>query len=115
MIRRPPRSTLFPYTPLFRSINRDFATLVSLLPGVVDRPATAEVQGFSGGASFNVAGNRSNGNSITIDGGAVENTNGGNGNNFVSMDSVEMVNIKTSNYQAEFGRKPGATIMAVTK
>src|SRR2546421_8102044 len=69
MIRRPPRSTLFPYTPLFRSINRDFATLVSLLPGVVDSPGTAEVQGFSGGASFNVGGNRSNGNSITIDGG----------------------------------------------
>src|SRR2546427_9857573 len=25
MIRRPPRSTLFPYTPLFRSAPRDFA------------------------------------------------------------------------------------------
>src|SRR2546422_7633018 len=26
MIRRPPRSTLFPYTTLFRSSGRDFAT-----------------------------------------------------------------------------------------
>src|SRR2546421_5234311 len=25
MIRRPPRSTLFPYTTLFRSVGRDFA------------------------------------------------------------------------------------------
>src|SRR5438874_2705268 len=87
-------------------MNRDFATLVSLLPGVVDNPGTAEVQGFSGGASFNVGGNRSNGNSITIDGGSIENSNGGNGNNFVSMDSIQAVRIVTSNYQAEFGRKP---------
>src|SRR5215471_1347855 len=96
-------------------INRDFSTLVALLPGVVDNPGSAEVQGFSGGASFNVAGNRSNGNSITIDGGSIENSNGGNGNNFVSMDSIQAVRIVTSNYQAEFGRKPGAGIMAVTK
>ena len=28
-------------------LNRDFASLVALLPGVVDTPGTAEVQGFS--------------------------------------------------------------------
>src|SRR5260370_8824766 len=27
MIRRPPRSTLFPYTTLFRSVLRDYSTL----------------------------------------------------------------------------------------
>ncbi len=96
-------------------INRDFSTLVALLPGVVDNPGTAEVQGFSGGASFNVNGGRNNGNSITIDGGSTENTNGGNGNNFVSLDSIQAVRIVTSNYQAEFGRKPAASIMAITK
>ncbi len=96
-------------------MNRDFAGLVALLPGVVDNPSSAEVQGFSGAASFNVGGNRSNGNSITIDGGSVENSNGGSGNNFISMDSVQSVRIVTSNYTAEFGRKPGAGIMAVTK
>src|SRR3712207_7553076 len=31
MIRRPPRSTLFPYTTLFRSNLRDIRTLVKLL------------------------------------------------------------------------------------
>ena len=96
-------------------INRDFSTLVSLLPGVVDNPGTAEVQGFSGGASFNVNGSRSNGNNITIDGSSTDNTNGGNGNNFVSLDSIQAVRIVTSNYQAEFGRKPAAAIMAITK
>ncbi len=96
-------------------INRDFSTLVALLPGVVDNPGTAEVQGFSGGASFNVNGSRSNGNNITIDGSSTDNTNGGNGNNFVSLDSIQAVRIVTSNYQAEFGRKPAAAIMAITK
>jgi hypothetical protein len=96
-------------------MNRDFATLVALMPGVVDNPGTSEVQGFSEGASFNVGGNRSNLNSITLDGGSIENSNGGNGNNFVSMDSIQSVRIVTSNYQAEFGRKPGAGIMAITK
>jgi hypothetical protein len=69
-------------------MSRDFAGLVALLAGVVDNPSTSEVQGFSGTASFNVSGNRSNGNSITIDGGSTENTNGNSGNNFVSMDSI---------------------------
>src|SRR5258708_17310360 len=33
MIRRPPRSTLFPYTTLFRSVERGFAeTTVAVLP-----------------------------------------------------------------------------------
>jgi len=96
-------------------INRDFVSLVSLLPGVVDTPGTAEVQGFSGGATVNINGGRSNGNSITIDGGSTENTNGGNGNNFVSLDSIGTVRIITSNFQPEFGRKPAASIMAISK
>src|SRR5258708_504471 len=96
-------------------MNRDFATLVALMPGVVDNPGTAEVQGFSGGASFNIAGNRSGGNSITIHRGSVENTNPRHGNNFLNMDSIGSVRIVTSNYQAEFGRKPAASIMAITK
>src|SRR5260370_38372554 len=68
-------------------MNRDFATLVALMPGVVDNPGTAEIQGFSGGASFNVGGNRSNQNSITIDGGCVENSHGGEGDKLVSVAS----------------------------
>src|SRR3989454_8201272 len=35
MIRRPPRSTLFPYTTLFRSLRLVAASLVLLLPGAL--------------------------------------------------------------------------------
>src|SRR3989442_6998544 len=42
MIRRPPRSTLFPYTTLFRSDGRD-VTLASVLPGGV--PALVRADG----------------------------------------------------------------------
>jgi hypothetical protein len=96
-------------------MNRDFAALVSLLPGVVDNPGTAEVQGFSDNATFNVQGGRTNSNSILIDGASTENSNAGNPNNFVSMDSIQTVRIMVSTFQAEFGRKPGASIMAVSK
>src|SRR3712207_7354427 len=42
MIRRPPRSTLFPYTTLFRSLDRG-------LPfGAVERDAPGPVGGFQG-------------------------------------------------------------------
>src|SRR2546426_2987599 len=38
MIRRPPRSTLFPYTTLFRSLSAEEAHLRSrLLPGLIRR------------------------------------------------------------------------------
>ncbi len=95
-------------------INRDFANLVALQPGVVITPGN-EVQGFGGSSSFNVNGSRSNSNNITIDGTSTDNTNGGAGNNNVSIDSVQTVEIKTSSFSAEFGRKPGAGIMAVSK
>ena len=95
-------------------INRDFANLVALQPGVVITPGN-EVQGFGGSSSFFVNGSRSNSNNITIDGTSTDNTNGGAGNNNVSIDSVQTVEIKTSSFSAEFGRKPGAGIMAVSK
>ncbi len=95
-------------------INRDFSVLVALQPGVVDNPG-AEAQGFSGNATFNVLGGRTGANNITIDGVPSDNSNGVNTNTFISMDSVASVKILVSNFQAEFGRKPGAGIQAVTK
>src|SRR2546422_1752925 len=38
MIRRPPRSTLFPYTTLFRSLGRHAAARERRAAGPVDRP-----------------------------------------------------------------------------
>src|SRR5690242_21237863 len=37
MIRRPPRSTLFPYTTLFRSVDLDQVELVELHAGALQR------------------------------------------------------------------------------
>src|SRR2546427_6261991 len=50
MIRRPPRSTLFPYTTLFRSIvgrfEHQLAVCVANADGVERRPREAAVQGI---------------------------------------------------------------------
>src|SRR2546429_9895927 len=44
MIRRPPRSTLFPYTTLFRSLIHSFVRLQSVPPGfTTDHVLTMEV------------------------------------------------------------------------
>src|SRR2546426_7326201 len=40
MIRRPPRSTLFPYTTLFRSVNMG-TTWIDISSNLVDVPVTA--------------------------------------------------------------------------
>ena len=95
-------------------INRDFAALVSLLPGVVENPG-AETQGFGGNSSFNVQGARSTSNSVVIDGMPVTQPNGTGTGTFTSMDSVAAVRLTVSTYSAEFGRKPGASIQAITK
>src|SRR5688572_31777651 len=51
MIRRPPRSTLFPYTTLFRSA-RDFKPLAGVcsMAGVVGRAAGRAAQARPGGS-----------------------------------------------------------------
>src|SRR4051812_49549238 len=44
MIRRPPRSTLFPYTTLFRSVLRD-GVLLAALRGMISAPGLDELVG----------------------------------------------------------------------
>jgi hypothetical protein len=95
-------------------INRDFSVLLTLQPGVVDEP-TDQNESFGSVRTFNVQGSRDTSNNITIDGAPVENSNARRTGTFVSMDSVATVKILTSNFQAEFGRKPGAGIQAITK
>src|SRR5260370_23895426 len=41
MIRRPPRSPLFPYTTLFRSPSREITAVLNTLPEVVTHPTMA--------------------------------------------------------------------------
>src|SRR2546429_5986259 len=49
MIRRPPRSTLFPYTTLFRSARASMRHSVAIggAPGVMPSPSWANVRGRS--------------------------------------------------------------------
>ena len=95
-------------------INRDFSVLTSLQPGVVYTPG-AEAQSFSGNSKFNVNGSRIGQNNITIDGVPIENSNTTGFNTFISMDAISQVKVQSSLYQAEFGRKSGAAVQAVTK
>src|SRR5256885_9437586 len=44
MIRRPPRSTLFPYTTLFRSQQAGAQSYVHFLAGIKERIRTAQVK-----------------------------------------------------------------------
>src|SRR2546430_8721178 len=45
MIRRPPRSTLFPYTTLFRSIELEFSRAGLAVPGLKEVLAKLPVEG----------------------------------------------------------------------
>src|SRR3712207_8005866 len=54
MIRRPPRSTLFPYTTLFRSVERRAAIFIGPEFGTVTRPDLVQAAREAGGAGFDV-------------------------------------------------------------
>src|SRR5260221_10012926 len=48
MIRRPPRSTLFPYTTLFRSAHYYTAYTMSIIEGRIKYPGSSGAHGGSG-------------------------------------------------------------------
>jgi hypothetical protein len=95
-------------------ISRDFTTFAELQPGVVIS-STVQVQTFSGNNNFNVLGGRATGNNILIDGLPSTNTNQGNFNTTISLDNTQTVEVKLSNYQAEYGRNNGFTVAGVSK
>ena len=95
-------------------INRDFTSFAELQPGVVITQG-AQVQTFSGNNTFNVNGGRTTANNITVDGLPTNNTNQGNDNYTISLDATQTVEVKLSNWAAEYGRNNGATILAVSK
>src|SRR3712207_8881930 len=66
MIRRPPRSTLFPYTTLFRSLSGHDSHGVGMVPRYVDAV-------LEGGLKPNTSA------SVTLDGGALLTLDGGRG------------------------------------
>src|ERR1041385_1026507 len=52
MIRRPPRSTLFPYTTLFRSVNPKINAIVTLDPDGARKAADASSARWKSGSSL---------------------------------------------------------------
>jgi hypothetical protein len=95
-------------------INRDFTSFAELQPGVVLNQGVT-VQTFSGGNSFNVLGGRTSSNNVMVDGLPTGNTNQVNPNTTISLDNTQTIEVKVSNFSAEFGRNNGFTIMAVSK
>jgi hypothetical protein len=95
-------------------INRDFTTFAELLPGIVVN-VSAEVQSFTGNNSINALGGRTTTNNILIDGIPSSNSNMASMNTTISLDATQTVEVKVSNFSAEYGRNSGVTIMAVSK
>jgi len=95
---------------------RDFFGMMTLLPGVVDtrtREATSAAGGMGGltysGTSYMLS-------NYQIDGITANDTGSNNDIHFNgNMDAIAEIRVLTSSYQAEFGRKAGATISVITK
>ena len=96
---------------------RNYSELVTLVPGVVvtDEDQMAITTSLSA-SPFSVNGIRSDQNMHTVDGG-FNLDSGSNGSliNNIGIDFVQEVDVKTSNFSAEYGRAAGAAINVVTK
>ena len=92
---------------------RDFMGTLKLLPGVVDTSARdAPGWGSVGGMTINGQGAFN----FSYDGVTNKDT-GSNSGNYAApaLDSIAEVKVQASNFQAEYGRTSGATIVVVTK
>jgi Carboxypeptidase regulatory-like domain/TonB-dependent Receptor Plug Domain len=104
---------------------RSYDELLTLNPGVVN--FTAEKVGGVGvsnstvGNNFSVSGNRPQQNLFLLNGieftGAAENNMqpGGTSQELLGVDSVEEFNVLRDDYGAEYGKRPGAQVLIVTK
>jgi hypothetical protein len=96
---------------------RNYMQLVSLIPGaaLLDEDQLALTTSLSITAQ-SVNGNRGNTNYLSVDGGSnMDSGSNGSQVNNVGIDFIREVNIKSSNFSAEFGRNSGSSINVVTK
>src|SRR5262245_19677328 len=95
---------------------RNYMQLTTLIPGA---PLLNDDQlGLMTGLSVSqpVNGSRGNANSLAVDGGFnLDSGSNGSQINNVGIDFIREVNIKTSNFSAEYGRNSGAAINVVTR
>jgi Carboxypeptidase regulatory-like domain len=95
---------------------RNYMELTALIPGaplLTDDPLALAT---SLDVSQPINGTRGNTNNLTVDGGFnLDSGSNGSQINNVGIDFIREVNIKTSNFSAEFGRNSGASINVVTR
>ncbi len=92
---------------------RNVYDLVAILPGVT-RATTPTVQDNQGNF-MNVNGSRSRHSNFMLDGGFNNSLWRNAGNAAPNPDAVQEFRLITSNFNAEFGRSPGAVVNVVTK
>ena len=92
---------------------RDFMGALQILPGIVDT-RNREASGWESVSGMSVNGQTSF--NFSYDGVTNKDT-GQNGANYAApaLDSIAQVKVQASNFQAEYGRTTGATIVVVTK
>ena len=95
-------------------LGRNAYDLVQLVPGVTNYTAAPPI-GDNGGTQFSVNGIRPNFNSFYLDGAYNTSFFRGGGNLAPAPDALSQFRILTSNFDAEFGRYPGAVVNTITR
>jgi hypothetical protein len=96
------------------TINRDAYQLLQTVTGVTSFTADTLIGGRSG-ANFSVNGFPTQTSSFYLDGAQNNILRDGGGNKPPDVDALQEFRILTSNFDAEFGRSPGAVVNLITK
>jgi hypothetical protein len=94
--------------------SRSAYDLVQLVPGITNYSASAQI-GDTIGTGFSTNGVRPNFNSFYLDGAYDTEFFRGGGNVVPAPDALLQFRILTSNFDAEFGRYPGAVVNVITR
>lgn len=94
--------------------NRSAYELVQLVPGITAYSSSNQI-GDNGGTQFSTDGTRPNFNSFYLDGSYNTSFFRGGGNIVPAPDALGEFRIITSNFDAEFGRYPGAVVNTITR
>ena len=95
-------------------LGRNAYDLVQLLPGITNYAPAATI-GDNAGTQFSTNGLRVNANSFYLDGALDTSFYRGGGNVIPNPDALSQFRILTSNFDAEFGRYPGAVVNVITR
>jgi Carboxypeptidase regulatory-like domain len=93
---------------------RDPYFLVQIVPGITAYTAQSPV-GDSHGTTFSVNGNRAVANTVYLDGAFDTSVYTSGGNLLPNPDALQEFRLLTSNFDAEYGRYPGAVVNAITR